>query len=152
MTIIIALPKIGIWTDSRCSDGIQNSHVVKGFVHDGMAYGFAGVMSSGLALMKWVIDDASVPHMFPDDYVTSDTLMIRVRGDFAGVEIFEKSPFAMQLFPEGPRRKHHCIGSGSAYAQGALSAGATPFEAVSIAKDFDPACGGNTIFYPVGIK
>jgi hypothetical protein len=151
MTIIIALPKIGIWTDSRCSDGVQNSHVVKGFVHDGMAYGFAGVMSSGLALMKWVIDDACIPHMFPDDYVTTDTLMIRVRGDFAGVEIFEKSPFAMPLFTEG-RRKYHCIGSGAAYAQGALSAGATPMEALAIAGDFDAACGGRSMFYPVGIK
>lgn len=133
MTCIVVSAKHSIIAaDSRCSDdnsmvGVSKIRKIKGALI-GCAGGWSEILYfwdklSGKRVKEGVLTDQS---------------------DFCGIEL---SADGIHLYDPSGRRfrikdEFYAIGSGGAYALGAMAMGARPEEAVAIASRFDPSTGG----------
>lgn len=167
MTTVVAVERNGdveFAADSQVSAGWRKSpnSFTKVFSNNGVVFGFAGSVRIA-NLLKWfdcpeppkskkvddlerwlvrnlvpalsrALDDALALRVDSNEADTSSLILVAVNG-----RCFELSG-DFSVVREGSGR--YAIGSGQAYALGALTAGATPIEAVKIAASFDAFTGG----------
>lgn len=98
---------------------------------DGRLVGVSGDLSSAMFFIDFLKDEAEF-----------------TGGDFNAIVIYPNGDayfYGERGFPLTIGRKFMALGTGSAYAMGAMAQGATAEEAVAIAIDMDESSGGNIV-------
>lgn len=105
--------------------------------------GASGVLSAVTKWLDWLEGKKGIPPVFDsEEHISYIKVKYDVFNDVEEVYFGEKTLVDMQDNDE----IFYCEGSGAKIALGALDAGATPIEAVKIAKKRDVYCGGRTSF------
>lgn len=117
--------------DRRLSDGITNCKIWK--LSKGRYISGAGAYDDMTEIVAWMRKGAKVKDR-PTDINSTTMLLVCSNGKAYWLTI----PY---LRPVEIREPFYAIGSGAAYAVGAMAAGKSAGEAVAIASRFDPATG-----------
>lgn len=132
-TIIADLASRTMIADSLISHGCQSYRSQKIWrLKNGDIYGFAGNVESGLALRDWLNSNRD-PAKKPDNSDDVDALLLTS----TGIQNWGTRGICIEIHDQS-----YSVGSGSAFALGALRAGATPLKAMEIASELDRATGG----------
>ena len=135
MTTIIAVRNEGMYSDSRCTSGVNFStrkihKVGKALI------GGAGTLGDVLKFVQWVKDGGKGKLKIKD----TDILVMNKRGIFLydgshtdGFEVFDDV---------------YAIGSGAIAALAAMKYGASPKKALEVSAKFDHMTGGKMQFLP----
>lgn len=115
--------------DSQASDDVTTASVVKTWTVKGNIVGVAGDYATAHAFVQWLKKPVGDPPPL------TDVSALWLKPD--GLWLFDASSKPYKL-----RDEFSAIGSGAQAALGAMHAGATPRQAVAIAKRIDPGTGG----------
>ena len=124
-----------IAADSRATIGNHISPGNHQKIHElagGSLYAFCGVVSDGLKMLAFLTDDLDEMPTWKPGRTTA--IIVNKKGT---LRIYEGTGIWMIQ-----KSKLYAMGSGDAYAYGAMAAGATAAQAVKIASRFDSCTGG----------
>lgn len=120
--------------DRRTCVGIYKAaSVTKIFRVPGGLVGISGLLSVGLQIKDWILNEGK-PEDYPDVGEDNEATVLWIRPK--KILLMSDSPTPVAL--ETP---HFAIGSGSEYALAAMHLGCTAREAVDVACDLDVGCG-----------
>lgn len=132
-TIIADFRSRTMIADTLISNGSQSYRSQKMWrLKNGEIYGFAGNVESGIALRDWLNGNRD-PAKKPDNSDDVDALLLTP----TGIQHWGTRGICIPIDDDS-----YSVGSGSAFALGALRAGATPMKAMEIAAELDRATGG----------
>jgi len=126
---VIAANKDMLCGDSQASRGDLSSKVVKVFEVNGDFIGIAGDFQNFAPFIEWYAHKGEKP-VITDNFVA---LILTPSGKMI--------EYSESLYPMPIMEKYHSIGNGSEFATGAMAAGATPEEAVTMACKRIHGCG-----------
>lgn len=137
---IVAWDGKSIACDSRITGGFIQDDVKKIFKLGNRYIGIAGTYSAALLVIQWMKDKTR----------EKPKLEIAKDDEFEAIEIKDGKCFYYdENLIEHKVSAPYAIGSGSAFAMGAMSCGKSASEAVGIAKKYDESCGGKTVVYKI---
>ena len=122
--------------DSRaCGASILQHPIQKIRAYDDCLVGYAGGLSDAMGFIHW-LESGGEPDEWPDKGLDVVALMVYRSGKSLKCICYEGGPHPYEV------GKVAAIGSGGDYAMVAMKFGATPKEAVRVAKEYDPYTGG----------
>lgn len=151
--IIMACDLQTTWGDSKLVDAKNSMYIepAKIWQHNGLTIGSSGYVSESVLFQVFTKthkpDQATVDGIMNllvefTDWAKKKSADFKLQNHY--LIIFEGKLFQAIQFSIHEVKEYNAVGSGMFLALGAMYKGATPQEAVEVAKQFDLFCGGET--------
>lgn len=141
-TIVATANHPAIYSDSRMTFNSSNIYTTrKIFAVDDTLVGVCGCLISAAKFVEWMRLGCPA-----DDKPDFD-------GEFDALQVSQGRQITMwcnKLVPLEVGEPFVCLGSGGAFAAGAMAMGASPADAIEIAKRFDSGSGGDVVSMHLG--